>query len=832
MEQLNIGHVLPIDIEHEMKTSFISYAMAVIINRALPDVRDGLKPVHRRILYSMHELGLTSDKPYRKSATVVGDVLGKYHPHGDSAVYDAMVRLAQEFSTRYPLVQGHGNFGSVDGDGAAAMRYTEARMSRICVEMLRDIDKDTVDMTPNFDERLMQPTVLPARIPNLLVNGSGGIAVGMATNIPPHNMGEVCDACIALIDDPDITFEQLLGHIKGPDFPTGGLIMGMSGIKQAYATGRGRIVVRAKAEIEAFGKNRQRIIVSEIPYQVNKAKLVEKIADMVHEKRIEGISDLRDESDRSGMRIVIELKRDVNANVVLNNLYKHTQMQDTFGVIMIALVDGQPRTLSLKQIIYHYIEHRKDVVVRRTRFDLERAQARAHILEGLLKALDHIDEVIRIIRSSQDDSEARTRLMDTFEFSEKQAQAILDMRLRRLTGLEASRLQEELATLREQIAYYLRILSEPQLVMQIIKDDLTQVRAEYTDARRSEIVPIDGEVDTEDLIDPEDMCVTLTHFGYIKRLPSDTYRIQKRGGRGVSGLTTREEDFVENIFFANTHTPILFFTNRGRVFRIKCYEIPMAGRQARGMAIVNLLRLQGDEKVTAAFPMESGTIGKYLVMATRLGLIKKTSISEFENIRQNGLIAIGVREDDELCSVFMTGGTDKIIVGTQRGMSVLFSEKDIRPMGRAAYGVRAIMLSQEDRVMDVQKADKPFVLTISENGYGKHTALDEYPTQTRGGKGVKTMQLTEKTGSLVGFKTVEGSEDAVLIDQDGTIIRLTLGEVSTIGRLTQGVRVMRIAEGSRVASVEIVAVSEEESEETDELEEEAQITAEEESELS
>ncbi len=818
MEELNIGRVLPIDIEHEMKTSFISYAMAVIINRALPDVRDGLKPVHRRILYSMHEMGLTSEKPFRKSATVVGDVLGKYHPHGDSAVYDAMVRLAQNFSTRYPLIQGHGNFGSVDGDGAAAMRYTEAKMSRICVEMLRDIDKDTVDMMPNFDERLMQPTVLPARIPNLLINGSGGIAVGMATNIPPHNMGEVCDACIALIDNPDIGYETLMQHIKGPDFPTGGLIMGVSGIRQAYATGRGRIVVRAKAEIEAFGKNRQRIIVTEIPYQVNKARLVEKIAEMVHEKRIEGISDLRDESDRSGMRIVIELKRDVNANVVLNNLYKHTQMQDAFGVIMIALVDGQPRVLSLKQVLTHYVEHRKDVVVRRTRFDLERAQARAHILEGLLKALDHIDEVIHIIRSSQDDAEAKTRLMEAFAFSEKQAQAILDMRLRRLTGLEATRLQEELDTLREQISYYLRVLSEPQLVLDIIKDELTQVRNEYSDARRSEIMPVEGEVDTEDLIDPEDMCVTLTHFGYIKRLPADTYRIQRRGGRGVSGLTTREEDFVENLFFANTHASILFFTNKGRVFRLKCYEIPMAGRQARGMAIVNLLRLHGDEKVTAVFPMEGGSSGKYLVMATRQGQIKKTSVSEFENIRQNGLIAIGIGEEDELCSVFLTDGDDQIIVGTQQGMSIRFSETDIRPMGRAAYGVRAILLSEDDRVMDVQKADKPYVLTISENGYGKRTELLEYPVQTRGGKGVKTMQLTEKTGSMVGFKSVEGNEDAVLIDQDGTVIRLTLGEISTIGRLTQGVRVMRLSEGSRVASVEIVPASE--SEEGEAIEEE------------
>lgn len=813
VEQNNIGHIQPIDIEKEMKTSFISYAMAVIINRALPDVRDGLKPVHRRILYSMHEIGLTADKPFRKCATVVGDVLGKYHPHGDSSVYDALVRMAQDFSTRYPQVTGHGNFGSVDGDGAAAMRYTEAKMSRISGELLRDLDKDTVDMVPNFDDRLMQPSVLPARIPNLLVNGSGGIAVGMATNIPPHNLAEVSNACIAFIDNPDIGFEALMSHIKGPDFPTGGLIMGTSGIRQAYATGRGRAVVRARAEIETFSKNRTRIIVSELPYQVNKARLVEKIADMVHEKRIEGIADLRDESDRSGMRIVIELKRDINANVVLNNLYKHTQMQDAFGIIMLSLVDGQPRILTLKQMIFHYIEHRKDVVVRRTRYDLERAQARAHILEGLLRALDHIDEVIRIIRSSNDDTQARTRLMEAFDFSEKQAQAILDMRLRRLTGLESERLLEELETLRVQIAQYIRILAEPQLVLDIIKEELVEVRDAYGDERRSEIMPVEGEVDVEDLIDPQDMCVTLTHFGYIKRLPADTYRLQRRGGKGVTGVTTREEDFVENLLFVNTHTPILFFTNKGRVYRLKCYEIPMAGRTARGMAIVNLLRLHGDEKINAVFPIESGQEGQYLVMATRLGLIKKTPMAEFENIRQNGLLALSLREDDELCSVFRTGGGDEIIVGTKNGQSIRFGEKDIRPMGRAAHGVRSIDLRGDDCVTDVQKADKPYVCAISENGYGKLTAIAEYPLQTRGGKGVKTMQITDKTGNLIGFKTVAGDEDAVVIDEEGTVIRLTLSEVSTIGRSTQGVRVMRLSEGSRVAAVEIVPASEEEEEE-------------------
>ena len=819
MEQRNIGRVKHVDIQREMKTSFISYAMAVIINRALPDVRDGLKPVHRRILYSMHEMGLTSDKPFRKSATVVGDVLGKYHPHGDSAVYDALVRMAQDFSTRYPLIQGHGNFGSVDGDGAAAMRYTEAKMSPICVELLRDLDKDTVDMVPNFDERLMQPQVLPSRIPNLLVNGSGGIAVGMATNIPPHNMGEVCDALIALIDNPEMDFEELMAYIKGPDFPTSGLIMGVSGLRQAYATGRGRITVRARAEIEPFGKNRQRIVVSELPYQVNKARLVEKIASLVHEKRIQGISDLRDESDRQGMRLVIELKRDANANVVLNHLYKHTQMQDTFGAIMLALVDGQPRVLTLKQMLSHYIDHRKDVVVRRTRYDLDRALARAHILEGLLKALDHIDEVIRIIRSSQDDVEARDRLMEAFAFSQKQAQAILDMRLRRLTGLEAEKLEAELATLRERIAYYQRVLAEPAMVLAIIQDELREVREQYADARRSEIVPVEGEVDIEDLIDPQDMCVTLTHFGYIKRLPADTYHSQRRGGKGIMGLTTREEDFVEKLFVANTHTPILFFTNRGRVFRLKCYEIPMAGRHARGMAIVNLLRLQGDEKVTEVFPLEGVQSGKYLVLATKKGLIKKTNMSEYDNIRQNGLIAIGIREDDELCGVFLTEGNDEIVAGTRGGMSIRFSEKDIRPMGRTAHGVRSIRLDGDDEVVDVQKADKPYVLAVSENGYGKMSDVDEYPLQTRGGKGVKTMQLTDKTGELVGFKCVVGDEDLVLIDQDGIVIRMALGEVSVFGRLTQGVRVMRLSEGNRVADAEVVPPPDDEDPDEEEGEE-------------
>lgn len=811
-QRTGIGRVKPIDLEREMKTSFISYAMAVIVSRALPDVRDGLKPVHRRILYSMHELGLTNEKPYRKSATIVGDVLGKYHPHGDSAVYDSLVRLAQDFSSRYPFVDGHGNFGSVDGDGAAAMRYTESKMTKFAEEMLADLDKDTVDFVPNYDERLMQPSVLPSRVPNLLINGSGGIAVGMATNIPPHNLTEVCNACIALIDDPELDFEGLMQYIKGPDFPTGALVMGLSGIRQAYATGRGRVIVRARTEIEEFGHNRQRIIVSEIPYQVNKARLVKNIADLVRDKRLEGISDLRDESDRNGMRIVIEIKRDANVHVVLNNLYKHTQMQDTFGVINIALVDGQPRVLSLKQMLVHYLDHRKDVVTRRTRFELERAQARAHILEGLLIALDNIDEVIHIIRSSDNDAEAKSRLMERFALSDKQSQAILDMRLRRLTALEVGKIQAELDELSKRIAYYLDLLAHEEKIMGVIRDELTTVRDKYGDGRRTEILPVEGEVDMEDLIAEEDMCLTLTHFGYIKRLPADTYRAQHRGGRGVSGMSTREEDFVENLFFATTHTPLLFFTNKGRVFKLKCYEVPMAGRTAKGMAIVNLLQLQAEEKVAAVFPVPKDGGGKYLVIATRKGMIKKTPIQEFQHIRQNGLIAMGLKEEDELAGVFITSGEDTIIVGTKNGMSVSFKEDDIRPMGRTAQGVRAIRLAEDDAVVDVQPAQKPYVLTISENGYGKRTPFEEYNVQNRGGKGIKTMQVTEKTGRVAGLKMVDGTEDVVLMDNNGTIIRFAGAQVSVIGRSTQGVRLMKLGQEAKVAAVEVVAPEPEEEE--------------------
>ena len=811
--QFEHKRIIDVDIEKEMKKSYLDYSMSVIVGRALPDVRDGLKPVHRRILYTLYEKGILPDRPYRKCADTVGSVLGSYHPHGDASVYDALVRLAQDFSSRYPFVDGHGNFGSVDGDGATAMRYTESKMTKFAEEMLADLDKDTVDFIPNYDERLLQPSVLPSRVPNLLINGSGGIAVGMATNIPPHNLTEVCDACVALIDDPEIDFEGLMQYIKGPDFPTGALVMGLSGIRQAYATGRGRIIVRARAEIEEFGHNRQRIIVSEIPYQVNKARLVKNIADLVRDKRLEGISDLRDESDRSGMRIVIEIKRDANANVVLNNLYKHTQMQDTFGVINIALVDGQPRVLSLKQMLVHYLEHRKDVVTRRTRFELERAQARAHILEGLLIALDNIDEVIAIIRSSANDGEAKARLMERFGLSDKQSQAILDMRLRRLTALEVGKIQAELDELSKRIAYYLDLLAHEEKILGVIREELITVRDKYGDGRRTEILPIEGEVDMEDLIAEEDMCLTLTHFGYIKRLPADTYRAQHRGGRGVSGLTTREEDFVETLFFASTHTPILFFTNKGRVFRLKCYEVPMAGRTAKGMAIVNLLQLQAGEKVAAAFPIPKDVEAKYLVIATRKGMIKKTPVQEFQHIRQNGLIAMGLREGDELASVFITSGEDTIIVGTHGGMSVSFHENDIRPMGRTAHGVRAIRLGYEDFVVDAQPVYKPYVLTISENGYGKRTPFEEYNVQNRGGKGIKTIQVTEKTGKVAGLKVSDGTEDIVLMDNNGTIIRFACEQVSVIGRSTQGVRLMKLSQGAKVAAVEVVAHEEPEEEE-------------------
>ena len=798
--------IKPLDIEEEMKKSFIAYAMAVIINRALPDVRDGLKPVHRRILYSMDEQGFTADKPFHKSARIVGDVLGKYHPHGDSSVYDAMVRLAQDFNTRYMLVEGQGNFGSIDGDSAAAMRYTEARLSKLSAEMMADIGKNTVDFMPNFDETLMQPTVLPCRYPNLLVNGSGGIAVGMATNIPPHNLGEVIDAYVAMIDNPDISIEELMAYIPGPDFPTGGLIMGTGGIRQAYRTGRGKVVVRARAEVEPMAGGKSRIVITEIPYQVNKARLVEKIADLIHEKRVDGIQDLRDESDRRGIRVVIDLKKDVNGSVVLNQLYKHTQLQDTFGVIMIALVDGEPKVLNLKEMLYHYLRFQEQVVTRRTQYDLERAKERLHILEGLLIALANIDEVVEIIKTSPTTQAAKERLCSRFGLSDKQAQAILDMRLARLTGLEQEKIQAEHDELSKLVAYYESILADESKLLGIIKEEILEVRRKYADPRRTEITQVTEDIDLDDVIQEEDMVVTMTHFGYVKRLAADTYRAQNRGGRGVLGQATREEDFVEHLFAANTHDFIMFFTNRGRAFKVKCYTIPEAGRSAKGTAIVNLLQLQAGEKVTAIFPVTAQAQGEYLVLATRQGVIKKTPLSDFDNIRKGGLIALNLREEDELIGVMLSTGQDEFLVGTQNGMCIRFHEDDVRPMGRTATGVRSILLDEGDQVVDVEKViPGQTVLSITERGMGKRTDEAEYRCQRRGGRGVIAMNLTEKTGRLVCMRMVQGDEDVMMIRDDGTVMRMPVEQIRVISRNTQGVKLMQVPEGSRVASVALVA---------------------------
>ena len=824
----NIGHIMPLNIEDELKKSFISYAMAVIVSRALPDVRDGLKPVHRRILYAMNELGITPDKPFRKSARIVGDVLGKYHPHGDRSVYDAMVRLAQDFSTRYLLVDGQGNFGSVDGDGAAAMRYTEARLSKLSMEMVRDIEKETVDFYPNFDETLMQPAVMPARFPNLLVNGSSGIAVGMATNIPPHNLGEVIDGVICMLDNPDCTVDDLMQHIKGPDFPTGGVILGRRGIYDAYHEGRGRIIVRTKSEIEEMPGNRHRIVVTEIPYMVNKAKLIEKIAEMVHDKTVDGISDIRDESDRKGMRIVIELKRDTNANVVLNTLYKHTQMQDTFGAIMLALVDGVPKVLSLKQMIHHYIEHQEDVIRRRTKYDLDKAEARSHILEGLLIALDNIDEVIALIRGSRTPQDARDGLMTRFGLTERQAQAILDMRLQRLTGLERDKLEAEYAELQKQIAYYRSVLADEKLVFGIIRDEISEIRRKYADERRTEITAMDGEIDMLDLIDEEDMVVTLTHCGYVKRLPKDTYRAQRRGGKGIVGATTREEDFVDQMYVTSTHDPLMFFTNRGRVYQLNCYEIPEAGRTARGTAIINLLQLDPGEKVSAMLPVPAEKVsGHYLVMATKNGIIKRTELSEFTNLRKSGLIAMVLREDDELIGVALTDGSGEVLLGTHGGMAIRFPESDMRPMGRNAMGVKSIELDDGDSVVAMSIVEEgALVLSITELGYGKRTELDEYRVQSRGGKGIKAMNLTAKVGQLAGQLLVHDDEDILLITGDGTIIRMPVADISVLGRNTQGVRLMRVEEGCRVVCVARAEAEEDaEEESSDEAGQESETNA-------
>ena len=801
------GKIIERDIEDEMKTAYIDYAMSVIVSRALPDVRDGLKPVHRRILYTMYEDGLTSDKPYRKSATTVGDVLGRYHPHGDSSVYDAMVRMAQTFSLRYPLIDGHGNFGSIDGDGAAAYRYTEARMSKIAEIMLTDIEKNTVDFMPNFDDRLQEPTVLPAKIPALLVNGSSGIAVGMATNIPPHNLTEVINGIIKIIYDDNVTDEQLMQIIKGPDFPTGGMILGRDAIKQAYTTGKGKITVRAEAEIEEMSNGKQKIIVTSLPYQVNKAKLIENIANLVKEKRIEGISELRDESDReNAVRIHIGLKKDANARVVLNQLYKNTQMQDTFGVIMLALVDGQPRILTLRQCLDYYIDHRKGVILRRTQFELDKALARAHILEGLKIALDNIDEVINIIRSSYDD--AKERLMERFGLSDIQAQAILDMRLKTLSGLQREKIEEEYNELMKLIAHLREILGSEKLVFEIIKEELTEVKEKYGDERLTKIVAAEGEFNEEDLIKEEQMVVALTHFGYIKRMPIDTYRSQKRGGKGISGISTREEDFVKQIFTTSTHDTVLFFSNKGKLYRLRGYEIPEAGRTAKGTAIVNLLSLDAGEKISAVIPISDFEDSKYLLMATKNGLIKKTPLQEYNSSRKTGLLAITLKDDDELIDVRLTDGQDNVVLVTEKGLCITFDEKDVRPVGRSAQGVLGIRLDEDDTVIGMESIVSNnkgvTLLAITENGFGKRTELDEYRVQNRGGRGVITYKITPKTGNIVGIRMAKEDDDVMLITNSGTIIRINVKDVSILGRATQGVTLMRTNENEKVVSIETV----------------------------
>ena len=792
--------IVPVELVKEMKKSYIDYSMSVIVGRALPDVRDGLKPVHRRILYAMYEGGYTFDKPYKKCAATVGDVLGKYHPHGDASVYDAMVRLAQDFSLRYPLVDGHGNFGSIDGDPPAAYRYTESRMSRISMEMLTDIDKDTIDMQPNYDDQWKEPVVLPSRFPNLLVNGSSGIAVGMATNIPPHNLSEVIDGIIATIDDPDITIEELMNYIKGPDFPTAGLILGRGGIRSAYTTGRGRIIMRARAEIEAMSETKNRIVVTELPYQVNKARLIEKIADLVHEKRLEGISDLRDESDREGMRIVIELKRDANAAIVLNNLYKYTQMQDTFGVIMLALVNNEPKTLNLKEMLDNYIAFQKDVIVRRTIFEKKKAEDRAHILEGLRIALDHIDEVIETIRSSYDT--AKQDLMERFGLSDVQAQSILDMRLARLAGIEREKIDNEYRELMEKIKYLTSVLEQEHLVYGIIKDELLAIKEKFGDDRRTEITANYGDIEDEDLIEEEENVVTLTHLGYIKRLPSDTYKTQRRGGKGIMGLQTREEDFVETILTCSTHAHLLFFTDQGRMYRIKTYQIPEGGRTAKGTAIVNLLQLDADEKVTATIAVKAFEENRFLVMMTKNGTVKKTPLTDYDTARKGGIRAIELAEDDELINVILTDGEQTLLVGTHDGMAIRFHERDVRPMGRIARGVRGIRLGAGDYVCGISVCrEGADYLVVSEYGFGKRTHIDEYKVQSRGGKGIITYHCTEKTGKAAGYQVVDDGSDIMLITSEGTIIRMAAEDISTLGRVTRGVTMMRLDDGVKIVGV-------------------------------
>ena len=808
MEENN--RIIPLEIAEEMKKSYMDYAMSVIAGRALPDVRDGLKPVHRRILYSMSELNLTPDKPYRKSARIVGDVLGKYHPHGDTAVYFAMVRMAQDFSTRGLLVDGHGNFGSVDGDSPAAMRYTEAKMSKLALELLRDIDKETVDFVPNFDESLKEPSVLPSRYPNLLVNGSNGIAVGMATSIPPHNLGEVIDAAIHLIDNEECTVEDLMQYIQGPDFPTAAMIMGKENILNAYQTGRGKVKVRSKACIEELPKGKQQIVVTEIPYQVNKARLVEKIAELVKDKKVEGISDLRDESSRSGMRIVIELKRDANPNIVLNKLYKHSQLEDTFSIIMLSLVNGEPKILNLKQMLYYYVKHQKDVVTRRTKFELNKAEARAHILEGLRIALDNIDAVISLIRSSKTTQEAKSGLIERFGLSDVQAQAILDMRLQRLTGLERDKIENEYEQLIKLINRLKEILANERLLLNVIKEEMLIIKENYADERRTEIRHAEGEIDPKDLIEDEEIAITLTHFGYIKRVPADSYKSQKRGGKGVAALTTREEDFVKHLVSTTTHSKLLFFTNKGRSFRLNAYEVPEGKRQAKGTAIVNLLNLAPGEKIATLLAIDENDANKYLLLATKNGIVKKTSREEFKNINKAGLIAIGLREDDELIGVRVTGGDKEVLLVTQEGMSIRFDENDIRPMGRTAMGVKGITLSENDKVVSMSLCDEGTdVLVVSENGFGKRTDIEEYRLQIRAGKGIKTYNISEKTGKLVGAEMVNEDDEIMIINSDGVLIRIRVNEISLFGRVTSGVKLMKTDDEVNVVSIAKINMEEE-----------------------
>ncbi|TQR11503.1 DNA gyrase subunit A [Psychrobacillus soli] len=812
MSEIPNKGVKGINISQEMRTSFLDYAMSVIVSRALPDVRDGLKPVHRRILYGMQELGNTPDKPHKKSARIVGDVMGKYHPHGDSSIYEAMVRMAQHWSYRYMLVDGHGNFGSVDGDGAAAMRYTESRMSKIAMELLRDINKNTIDYKDNYDGQEKEPVVLPSRFPNLLVNGASGIAVGMATNIPSHNLGEVIDGVLALSENPAITIEELMGIIPGPDFPTGGLILGRSGIRRAYETGRGSVLIRAKVEIEQKASGKEVIIVNELPYQVNKARLIEKIAELVRDKKIDGITHLADESDRNGMRIVIEVRKDANSHVLLNNLYKQTALQSSFGVNMLALVDNQPKVLNIKEMLYYYLEHQKIVIRRRTQFELNKAEDRAHILEGLRIALDHIDEIIALIRASQTGEEAKNGLMDKFNLSERQAQAILDMRLQRLTGLERDKIEDEYTALVKLIEELKFILANEYRVLEIIREEITEIKDRYADKRRTEIVAGGAEVlEDEDLIPVENSVLTLTNKGYIKRLPANTYKSQKRGGRGVQGMGTNEDDFVEHLLYTSTHDTILFFTNKGKVYRARGFEIPEYGRTAKGLPLINLLGVEKDEQVTAMIPMASFEEDNYFIFTTKHGITKRTPVSGFAHIRANGLIAISLREEDELIAVRLTDGKKQVIIGTRQGKLVRFEENDIRSMGRTAGGVRGIRLKDDDYVvgMEIIEPDQE-ILVVTENGYGKRTPESEYRLQSRGGMGVKTCQITEKNGPLSAVKAVDGTEDLMLITINGMLIRMDVNDISITGRSTQGVRLMRLADDELIATVAKVEKEEDE----------------------